>query len=127
VTGVTRLGKSVSGARGAPLPPAARKGRIRLSRRSPSYFPATPRPRRRTGAKQLGFRGPRPHMRPMTQPTTLERAFILARSGSCASVQDIRATLKRERFDQVEAHLAGPSLARQLRGLCDAARSDRTA
>jgi len=58
----------------------------------------------------------------MTQPTTLERAFTLARSGSCLSVQDIRTTLKRERFDNVEAHLAGPSLARQLRTLCEAAR-----
>ncbi|HEX8669273.1 MAG TPA: hypothetical protein VF727_12975 [Allosphingosinicella sp.] len=58
----------------------------------------------------------------MTHPTTLERAFVLARSGRCASVQDIRVTLKKERFDNVEAHLAGPSLARQLRALCDAAR-----
>ncbi|TMJ14761.1 MAG: hypothetical protein E6G94_08870 [Alphaproteobacteria bacterium] len=58
----------------------------------------------------------------MTDQSTIERAFILARSGSCASVADIRSTLKRERFDQVEAHLAGPSLARQLRTLCEAAR-----
>ena len=58
----------------------------------------------------------------MTDPTTLERAFALARSGSCASVQDIRLTLKRERFEHVEAHLAGPSLGRQLRALCDAAK-----
>jgi hypothetical protein len=59
----------------------------------------------------------------MTQPTTLERAFDLARSGACQSVQDIRLALKRERFDNVEAHLAGPSLARQLRALCEAART----
>jgi hypothetical protein len=58
----------------------------------------------------------------MSELTTLERAFALARSGSCTSVQDIRLTLKRERFDNVEAHLAGPSLARQLRSLCEAAR-----
>jgi hypothetical protein len=58
----------------------------------------------------------------MQAPTTLERAFALARSGRCASVQDIRLTLKHERFDQVEAHLAGPSLGRQLRALCDEAR-----
>ena len=63
-------------------------------------------------------------MSDMQSPTTLERAFALARSGSCASVQDIRLTLKRERFDNVEAHLAGPSLARQLRALCEAARAD---
>jgi hypothetical protein len=58
----------------------------------------------------------------MTDPTLLERAFDLARSGRFASVADIRLALKRERFEQVEAHLAGPSLARQLRGLCEEAR-----
>ncbi len=58
----------------------------------------------------------------MTQPTTLERAFVLARSGSCASVNDIRQRLRAERFDQVDAHLAGPSLGRQLRELCVEAR-----
>ena len=54
----------------------------------------------------------------MTGPTTLERAFALARSGTCASVNDIRVKLRAERFDQVDAHLAGPSIARQLRELC---------
>jgi hypothetical protein len=63
----------------------------------------------------------------MTHPTTLERAFALARSGRCASVQDIRTALKKERFDNVEAHLAGPSLGRQLRGLCEAARESAAA
>jgi hypothetical protein len=58
----------------------------------------------------------------MTNPSTLERAFALARSGSYDNVNAIRAQLKRERFDQVEAHLAGPSLTRQLRALCEAAR-----
>jgi hypothetical protein len=58
----------------------------------------------------------------MQDPTTLERAFALARSGSCASVADIRSTLKKERYDQVEAHLAGPSVGRQLRTLCEEAR-----
>ncbi|HEY0027000.1 MAG TPA: hypothetical protein VGC35_03950 [Allosphingosinicella sp.] len=62
----------------------------------------------------------------MTEPTTIERAFEIARSGSCTSVQEIRMALKKERFDNVEAHLAGPSLARQLRTLCEAAKvSDR--
>ena len=57
----------------------------------------------------------------MSGPTTLERAFALARSGTCASVADIRQRLRAERFDQVDAHLAGPSLARQLRDLCQEA------
>ena len=55
-------------------------------------------------------------------PTTLERAFDLARSGTCAGVPEIRLTLKRERFDQVEAHLAGQSITRQLRALCEESR-----
>ncbi|MFL6843547.1 MAG: hypothetical protein ACJ8ER_01540 [Allosphingosinicella sp.] len=58
----------------------------------------------------------------MSDPTLLERAFDLARSGRFASVADIRTALKRERYEQVEAHLAGPSIARQLRALCEEAR-----
>jgi hypothetical protein len=63
----------------------------------------------------------------MHTPTTLERAFALARSGRFASVNDIRLTLKRERFEQVDAHLAGFAIARQLRGLCVDARAPRAA
>ena len=59
----------------------------------------------------------------MTALTTLERAFALARSGSCATVNDIRQQLRVERFDQVDAHLSGASIARQLRELCLEARS----
>ena len=54
----------------------------------------------------------------MTSQTTLERAFALARSGSCATVNDIRLQLRAERFEQVDAHLAGPAINRQLRQLC---------
>ncbi len=67
------------------------------------------------------------HMGRMTIPTTLERAFALARSGDCATVNDIRIALKAERFDQVDAHLAGPAIARQLRLLCEQARETRAA
>ena len=45
-----------------------------------------------------------------------------SKTASRTSVQDIRLSLKRERFDNVEAHLSGPSLSRQLRALCEAAR-----
>jgi hypothetical protein len=58
-------------------------------------------------------------------PTTLERAFALARSGEHSSVNEIRQRLKAERYDQVEGHLAGHSIGRQLRQLCDTARRDR--
>ena len=66
-------------------------------------------------------------MEAMTTSTTLERAFELARSGSCASVQDIRRRLKSEGYDQVEAHLSGPSLGKQLRRHCEEARRTATA
>jgi hypothetical protein len=59
-----------------------------------------------------------------SQPSTLERAFELARSGQCAGTADIRLHLKREKHDQVEAHLQGPSISRQLRLLCEQARKD---
>jgi hypothetical protein len=58
----------------------------------------------------------------MPVPTTLERAFTLARSGAFANVADLRIALKREGYDQVEAHLVGPSISRQLRALCTKAR-----
>ena len=61
------------------------------------------------------------------QPTTLERAFTLARSGDYESVNHIRQQLKKERYDQVEAHLAGHSINRELRALCEAARRERPA
>lgn len=61
----------------------------------------------------------------MTRPTTLERAFALAESGECLSLPEIRARLRREGYDQVEAHLAGPAIGRQLRALCDSARAAR--
>lgn len=59
----------------------------------------------------------------MTSLTTIERAFALAESGAYATVDEIRGQLKREYFEQVEAHLAGASITRQLRALCDEARA----
>lgn len=49
---------------------------------------------------------------------TVRTAFALARSGNCAGVEDIRRQLKMDNHDQVDAHLASPSLSRQLRDLC---------
>lgn len=63
----------------------------------------------------------------MKVPRTLERAFDLARSGEYATVNDIRQQLRAERCEQVDAHLAGPSLARQLRSLCAEARKSDAA
>lgn len=51
----------------------------------------------------------------MQKTTTLERAFALAEAGSCRSVTDIRAQLKREQFESVDAHLAGSVIQKQLK------------
>lgn len=55
--------------------------------------------------------------------STVERAFELAREGRCHSIDDIRRTLSREHYDNVQAHLAGPMVARQMRALIDDARA----
>jgi hypothetical protein len=49
------------------------------------------------------------------RPTTLERAFDLARSGQFGSVQEIKKKLRAEGFyaDQI----TGPSLSKQLTAL----------
>jgi hypothetical protein len=55
----------------------------------------------------------------------LERAFELARSGQCHSVDDIRRDLQRERHGNIEAHLAGPSIRAQLvKLMADAPRAE---
>ena len=48
--------------------------------------------------------------------TAVERAFALARSGSCLSVQDIKLKMREEGFSvsETEPHLAGPSIRKQL-------------
>jgi hypothetical protein len=56
---------------------------------------------------------------------TLERAFELAQSGDCATIDDIRRRLKTESYAQVDAHLAGATVRRQLLDLCKAARAER--
>lgn len=54
----------------------------------------------------------------MYRITTIERAYELARSGPCANVDEIRAQLKRERFESVDGHLHGSMITGQLRALC---------
>ena len=53
--------------------------------------------------------------------TTLERAFLLARSGRCASVTEIVRILRSEGYyqDQIE----GRSLKKQLKALIQSARN----
>ncbi|HEX8308955.1 MAG TPA: hypothetical protein VF645_11130 [Allosphingosinicella sp.] len=54
------------------------------------------------------------------RPTTIERAFELARSGQCDNLPAIVATLKGERHESVDAHLAGPSIRKDLRRVWEA-------
>jgi hypothetical protein len=59
----------------------------------------------------------------MSEMSILERAFALAKSGECGSVDDIRRKLKTERYESIDQHLAGPSIKRQLNQLCVAAKN----
>lgn len=57
--------------------------------------------------------------------TALERAFSLARSGSCMTVGGIRIALKAEGYTIEQ--IIGPALSRQLRVLIDEHRAERRA
>jgi hypothetical protein len=50
------------------------------------------------------------------RPTSLERAFELARSGTCADLNQVRRRLKAE--GRTDREIEGPALMRQIRELC---------
>ncbi len=52
------------------------------------------------------------------RPTTLERAYALAREGRCRTVSDIKQALSAEGFERIQDALYGPSLTADLRRLC---------
>jgi hypothetical protein len=52
--------------------------------------------------------------------TALERAFDLANSGACDTVEDIKRCLRQEGY--VDTQVIGKSLRKQLRALIDEAR-----
>lgn len=52
------------------------------------------------------------------RPTTLERAYALAREGRCRTVGDIKQALSSEGYDRIQDSLYGPSLTAALRKLC---------
>jgi hypothetical protein len=62
------------------------------------------------------------------RPRLLERAFELARTGKCRTVDELRSELKREGFDNntILSNIAGPSIRKQLAALI-AARPDQPA
>ncbi len=56
---------------------------------------------------------------------TVRRAFELAESGQCGSMDHLRKRLHKERMDQVEAHLSGSSLRNQLMRIIHASNAAR--
>ncbi|QDH73023.1 hypothetical protein [Brevundimonas sp. M20] len=52
------------------------------------------------------------------RPTTLERAYQLAREGRCRTVSDIKQALSSEGYDRLQDALYGPKLSADLRKLC---------
>ena len=52
------------------------------------------------------------------RPTTLERAYELAREGRCRTVSDIKQALSAEGFDRIQDSRYGPTLSAALRKLC---------
>ena len=52
------------------------------------------------------------------RPTTLERAYELARSGRCRTVGEIKQALASEGYDRIQDSLYGPTLTAALRKLC---------
>jgi hypothetical protein len=53
------------------------------------------------------------------RPTTIERAYELAKAGSCASVFDLKKQLRKEGYT-VREFSSAPSLTRTLGKLCAA-------
>lgn len=51
----------------------------------------------------------------VTQEGVVERAFSLARSGKFPTLADVIVQLKKENYHQVEMHLEGRTLRKQLR------------
>ncbi|MEA2999120.1 MAG: hypothetical protein QOG84_555 [Sphingomonadales bacterium] len=50
----------------------------------------------------------------LSRPTTVERAFELARLGAYETLPELAAMLKREGHEAVDAHLAGRSIRQDL-------------
>lgn len=57
------------------------------------------------------------------RPTTIERAYELAKSGTCNNVEEILAKLTAESYFDAKSQLYGPVLRKELNALCKATRS----
>ena len=60
----------------------------------------------------------------MDRIPTVERAFEIAKSGSCHTLSDVRRQLSVEGYADGAAQTAGPSIKRQLQALIAAARRE---
>ena len=56
-------------------------------------------------------------IRAMRDVGTVERAFQLAKSGTCHDMDDIRRQLDNEGYPGVPQHLSGPLIKKQLSAL----------
>ena len=56
---------------------------------------------------------------------TIERAFEIARSGTCESLPLLRAQLRQEKFERVDEHLAGTFTRDQLRKAMEQALAEK--
>ncbi|WP_312146054.1 hypothetical protein [Brevundimonas sp.] len=52
------------------------------------------------------------------RPTTLERAYQLAGSGTCRTVSDVKQALQGEGYDRIQDSLYGGTITAALRKLC---------
>lgn len=59
------------------------------------------------------------------RPTTLERAFELARTGEYTGISEIKARLNSEGY--APSQIEGPTLVRQIKALCVQAQRERAA
>jgi hypothetical protein len=59
-------------------------------------------------------------------PTTIQRAYEIARSGECTSLDELVQQLKTEQFEGVDAHIASASVRRDLRQISQSARRHET-
>lgn len=52
------------------------------------------------------------------RPTTIERAYQLARSGECRTISDIKQRLSADGHERIQEHLYGSTVSSALRKLC---------
>ena len=52
------------------------------------------------------------------RPTTIERAYELARSGECRTLSDVKQRLSADGHDRIQEHLYGSTVSSALRKLC---------